>query len=233
MVSEKLINLEECAHVKNMWEALESQFRKISVSFFMAYFLRLFGVRQQLEKYIKIENYYSIIKQFIRDLKKFIDKFPDINDIYIYFIFEWAEYEYQSIKISKFKESEIISTAEEVYGILYDNRNFFQISNSIKVLKLDIRSSKSFTAFNTIINIMKINKKRKRRAKSFDENIGENIKISNKANKRKKNDIYDKQTVQISISINRVCDDCDFTYNKKGDICFYIYSNQTSFWWNK
>jgi hypothetical protein len=62
MISEKFINLKECAHAKNIWEALESQFRRISVSLFIAYFLRLLGARQQLEKYIKIENYYSIIK---------------------------------------------------------------------------------------------------------------------------------------------------------------------------
>jgi hypothetical protein len=85
---EKLINLEEYAHAKNIWEVLKSQFRKISVSLFIAHFLRLFGVRQQLEKYIKVKNYYSMIKQIIRDLKKFIDKFPDADDIYIYFIFE-------------------------------------------------------------------------------------------------------------------------------------------------
>jgi hypothetical protein len=72
---------------------------------------------------------------------------------------------------------------------------------------------------------MKINKKRKRRAKSSDENISEDIKISNKTDKKKKIDIHDKQIVQILIFINRVCDDCDLTYNKKNNIYFYIYSN--------
>jgi hypothetical protein len=62
-------------------------------------------------------------------------------------------------------------------------------------LKLDIRPSKSSTASNIIVNTIKTNKKRKRRAKSFDEDVGENIKILNKANKRKKTDIHDKQTV--------------------------------------
>jgi hypothetical protein len=158
----------------------------------MAHFLRLFDARQQLEKYIKIENYYSIIKQIIRDFKRFIDKFSDADDIHTYFIFEWTKYEYHSIKISKFKESETIPTAEEVYGVLYDNRNFFQISDSIEVLKLNARFSKSFTVSNVIVNTMKTNKKRKRRVKSFDEDIGEDIKISNKANKRKKTDVHDK-----------------------------------------
>jgi hypothetical protein len=62
MASERLINFKECAHAKNIWEALESQFRRTSVSLFIAHFLRLFDVRQQLEKYIKIEDYDSIIK---------------------------------------------------------------------------------------------------------------------------------------------------------------------------
>jgi hypothetical protein len=177
MVIEKLINLEECAHAKDMWEVLESQFRRTSVSFLMAHFLRLFGVRQQLEKYIKIENYYSITKQIIRNLKKSVNKFPDIDNVHTYLIFEWAEYEYQSIKILKFKKSEIIPTAEEIYRILYDNRNHFQISDSIKVLKLGVRSSKSFTASNAIVNTIKTNKKRKRRAKSSDEDVDEDIKI--------------------------------------------------------
>jgi hypothetical protein len=62
MATEKLINFEEYAYVKNIWEALKSQFRKINISLFMEHFLRLLDARQQLEKYIKIENYYSIIK---------------------------------------------------------------------------------------------------------------------------------------------------------------------------
>jgi hypothetical protein len=175
-----------------MWEILESQFRRTNISLFIAHFLRLFNARQQLEKHIKIKDYYSMTKQIIRNFKRSIDKFPNINDIYTYFILEWAEYEYQSIKISKFKKSKIISTAEEIYEILYDNRNLFQISDNTKALKLDAKPSKSFTASNTIVNTMKTNKKRKRRAKSSDENIGENIKISNKANKKKKTDIHDK-----------------------------------------
>jgi hypothetical protein len=146
---------------------------------------------------------------------------------------EWAEYQHQSIKISKFKESETIPTAKEIYGILYDNRNFFQTSDSIEVLKLDARSPKSVTASNTIINTIKINKKRKRRAKSSDENIGEDIKTSNKTNKRKKTDIHDKQSVQISTSINSIYNNCGFTHNKKGNTCFYIYSDQAPSWWNK
>jgi hypothetical protein len=77
---------------------------------------------------------------------------------------------------------------------------------------------------------MKINKKRKKRAKSSDEDIGEDIKISNKTNKRKKTDIHDKQTIQTSISIYRVCDDYDLIYSKKNNIYFYIYPNQTPFW---
>jgi hypothetical protein len=88
MATEKLINLEECAHAKNIWEALELQFRKTSIFLFMAHFLRLFGARQQLEKYIKIENYYLIIKQIIRDFKRFINKSSDIDNIHIYFIFK-------------------------------------------------------------------------------------------------------------------------------------------------
>jgi hypothetical protein len=190
----------------------------------------LFGARQQLKKYIKIEDYYLMIKQIIRDFKRSVDKSPNIDDIHTYFIFEWAEYEHQSIKISKFKESEIIPTIEEIYGILYDNRNFFQISDSTKVLKLEARSSKPSTASNAIVNTMKTNKKRKRRAKSSDEDIGEDIKISNKANKRKKTDIHDKQTVQTSTLINRVCDDCGLTHSKKDDTCFYIHSDQAPSW---
>jgi hypothetical protein len=93
-------------------------------------------------------------------------------------------------------------------------------------LKLNTRFSKSSTATNAIVNTIKINKKRKRRAKSSDENISENIKISNKANKRKKTDIHDKQTMQTSISIKCVCVDCGLTYSKKGDTYFYIYSDQ-------
>jgi hypothetical protein len=62
MIFERLINLKECSHAKDIWEVLESQFRKISISLFMAYFLKLFDIRQQLEKYIKIENYYLMIK---------------------------------------------------------------------------------------------------------------------------------------------------------------------------
>jgi hypothetical protein len=96
------------------------------------------------------------------------------------------------IKISKFKKSETIPTAEEIYGILYDDRNLFQISNSTEILKLDAKFSKFFIAINTIVNTIKINKKRKRRAKSSDKDIDENIKILNKMNKRKKTDIHDK-----------------------------------------
>jgi hypothetical protein len=62
VATERLINFEKYAYAKDMWEALESQFRRTNVSLFMAHFLRLLDVRQQLEKYIKIENYYSIIK---------------------------------------------------------------------------------------------------------------------------------------------------------------------------
>jgi hypothetical protein len=62
MATEKLINYEEYAHAKNIWEALESQFRRTNISLFMAHFLRLLDIRQQLEKYIKIEDYYSITK---------------------------------------------------------------------------------------------------------------------------------------------------------------------------
>jgi hypothetical protein len=62
-------------------------------------------------------------------------------------------------------------------------------------LKLDARFPKSATASNAIINTIKINKKRKRRAKSSDEDVGEDNKISNKANKRKKADIHDKQII--------------------------------------
>jgi hypothetical protein len=36
--------------------------------------------------------------------------------------------------------------------------------------------------------------------------------------------------MQISISINRVCDDCDFTHNKKDDTYFYIHSDQAPSW---
>jgi hypothetical protein len=97
-------------------------------------------------------------------------------------------------------------------------------------LKLDTRPSKSATTINTIVNIIKTNKKRKRRAKSSDENIGENIKISNKTNERKKADIHDKQIIQTSISINRIYNNCDLTHNKKGNIYFYIYFNQASSW---
>jgi hypothetical protein len=39
--------------------------------------------------------------------------------------------------------------------------------------------------------------------------------------------------MQISISINRIYDDCGFTYNKKDNIYFYIYPNQAPSWWNK
>jgi hypothetical protein len=196
----------------------------------MAHFLRLFNARQQLEKHIKIENYYSITKQIIRDLKRSVDKSSDVDDIYTYLILKWAEYKHQSIKISKFKKSETILTAEEIYGILYDNRNLFQISDSTETLKLNARPSKSFTAFNAIVNIMKTNKKYKRRAKSSDEDIGEDIKTSNNANKRKKTDIHDKQTMQTSTPINRVCDDCDLTYNKKDNTCFYIHPDQIPSW---
>jgi hypothetical protein len=88
MASERLINLEECAHAKDIWEALESQFRRINVSLFIAHFLRLFDARQQLEKHIKIEDYYSMTKQIIRNLKRSVDKSFNADDIHIYLILE-------------------------------------------------------------------------------------------------------------------------------------------------
>jgi hypothetical protein len=45
MITEKLINLEEYVYVKDIWEALESQFRRINISLFIANFLRLFDAR--------------------------------------------------------------------------------------------------------------------------------------------------------------------------------------------
>jgi hypothetical protein len=137
-----------------------------------------------------------MIKQINRDFKRSVNKFSDIDDIEIYLIFKWAEYEYQSIKILKFKESKTILTVKKIYKILYDNRNLFQISDSAEILKLDIKFSKSAITSNATVNIIKTIKKRKRRAKSSDENIDENIDENNKiSNKRKKADIHDKQTI--------------------------------------
>jgi hypothetical protein len=84
----------------------------------MTYFLRLLGIRQQLEKYIKIENYYSITKQIIKIFKKSVDKSSNIDDIQIYFILKWTEYKYQSIKISKFKKSQTIPKKNNLWNTI-------------------------------------------------------------------------------------------------------------------